>query len=367
MRTKFSSTSVPPPWRTSRPVVGVDDVGRVAGEVVAVARGGVGGRTPRRGGARRARRASPAPSSQHSLRMIRISAMTSRMWMRFPVRGTRRPRREPKNPRSHSTIRTTIRVSSKATSIITTFTRRLLRGRAQLAHRAHRRVDFFRRVEQAARQPGVRSACRGWSRRRSAARRAASPRPPGCGPPPRTRPGPRTARGSRGVWSLMPGHRGQAVLDPRVQLLDARRDARAADLARGTRRRRAAPTCARRRGSRPGRPTAPASARARAPSIQASYGPSSKAGTVGWICAQASRRPQTIPVPRGPKIHLCVPAAKKSHPSAATASSSTPKPWTPSTTSRMRSAGRARLVRPPRSRPPPAGREASRRWTNAPT
>ncbi len=65
---------------------------------------------------------------------------------------------------------------------------------------------------------------------------------------------------------------------------------------------------------------------------------------MGWTCAHASRRPQTIPVPRGPNIHLCVPAAKKSHPRAATDSSSTPRPWTPSTTSRMRSAAARDLL-----------------------
>ena len=64
----------------------------------------------------------------------------------------------------------------------------------------------------------------------------------------------------------------------------------------------------------------------------------SKLGTVGRMCGQASARPQMSPVPRGPKIHLCIPATKKSAPSVAAPTSLQPKPCNPSTISRQRSA-----------------------------
>src|SRR6266516_839668 len=52
------------------------------------------------------------------------------------------------------------------------------------------------------------------------------------------------------------------------------------------------------------------------------------------------------PVPRGANSHLCVPLAKKSAPSRATSTSWFPKPCTPSTISRQRSAhARPRLAR----------------------
>ena len=50
------------------------------------------------------------------------------------------------------------------------------------------------------------------------------------------------------------------------------------------------------------------------------------AGKTIRIVFQLSDFVQTIPVPRGPNIHLCVPAIKKSAPICATCSSSTPKP-----------------------------------------
>jgi len=52
---------------------------------------------------------------------------------------------------------------------------------------------------------------------------------------------------------------------------------------------------------------------------------------------QAFGWPQTSPVPRGPNIHLCVPATRKSQPSSLTRKSSTPKAWTPSTQKMIRS------------------------------
>src|SRR6476619_6220212 len=64
-----------------------------------------------------------------------------------------------------------------------------------------------------------------------------------------------------------------------------------------------------------------------------------KSGIVGCIVGQSSARPHKTPVPRGPNIHLCVPAAKKSQPRDSMVSSSTPKPWAPSTQKRARSAG----------------------------
>ncbi len=63
-----------------------------------------------------------------------------------------------------------------------------------------------------------------------------------------------------------------------------------------------------------------------------------KAGIVGATAAWEAGLPQMMPLPRGPKSHLCVPATKKSQPIRATVSSSTPRPWTPSTTSSTRSA-----------------------------
>jgi hypothetical protein len=70
-------------------------------------------------------------------------------------------------------------------------------------------------------------------------------------------------------------------------------------------------------------------------------------GIVWVTCCHALGRPQTMPVPRGPKSHLWHPAAKKSQPRAGSLTFSTPKPWTPSTQSRIRSASlRSRLRRP---------------------
>src|SRR5678815_143047 len=51
----------------------------------------------------------------------------------------------------------------------------------------------------------------------------------------------------------------------------------------------------------------------------------------------ALERPQTIPVPRGPNIHLCVPATKKSQPRSGRLTFSTPSPCTPSTQRSTRS------------------------------
>src|ERR1700751_1796368 len=60
-------------------------------------------------------------------------------------------------------------------------------------------------------------------------------------------------------------------------------------------------------------------------------------GITGRILCQTAGFAQTKPVPRGPNNHLCVQAAKASHPSAVIFGSSTPKPWTPSTISSTRS------------------------------
>ena len=80
----------------------------------------------------------------------------------------------------------------------------------------------------------------------------------------------------------------------------------------------------------------------------------SKLGTVPVTSAQASRRPQTRPVPRGPNSHLWQPATRKSQPRAGTASGSTPRAWTASAQTSTRSAGRGpgcARPRPRRSRP----------------
>ena len=64
----------------------------------------------------------------------------------------------------------------------------------------------------------------------------------------------------------------------------------------------------------------------------------SKFGMVGRISGQASFLPQIRPVPRGANSHLCADATKKSAPRRAASTFSTPKPCTPSTISRQRSA-----------------------------
>ncbi len=62
--------------------------------------------------------------------------------------------------------------------------------------------------------------------------------------------------------------------------------------------------------------------------------------------AQAGSFAQTRPVPRGPNSHLWQPLTKKSQPSDATGSGSTPKPCTPSTHNRIcRPAGREAFAR----------------------
>jgi hypothetical protein len=60
-------------------------------------------------------------------------------------------------------------------------------------------------------------------------------------------------------------------------------------------------------------------------------------GMIGRSFAQAFSRAQMMPVPRGAKIHLCVPETKKSHAISAMFSSSTPNPCTPSTITKIRS------------------------------
>ena len=81
------------------------------------------------------------------------------------------------------------------------------------------------------------------------------------------------------------------------------------------------------------------------PFIHASYARPSKLGIVGSSRRQAADRPQSSPVPRGPKSHLWQPAANRSQPSSAGDVSSTPKPCTPSTHSSTRSrSGRCRFA-----------------------
>ena len=63
----------------------------------------------------------------------------------------------------------------------------------------------------------------------------------------------------------------------------------------------------------------------------AKLSPSMKDGIVGLTSAQASERPQTMPVPRGPKSHLWQPETRKSQPRSGGCSGSTPKPCTAST------------------------------------
>ncbi|MNG18052.1 hypothetical protein D3C84_1020810 [compost metagenome] len=60
-----------------------------------------------------------------------------------------------------------------------------------------------------------------------------------------------------------------------------------------------------------------------------------KVGMIGVTSLTSAERAQMIPVPRGPNIHLWVPAMKKSQCMSGKARSSTPKPCTPSTTYRM--------------------------------
>ena len=74
-----------------------------------------------------------------------------------------------------------------------------------------------------------------------------------------------------------------------------------------------------------------------APFIHAAYARPSKLGIVGSSRRHAADRPQSRPVPRGPKSHLWVPATKKSQPRSSKSTSSAPNAWTPSTHSRTRS------------------------------
>ncbi|MNR47149.1 hypothetical protein D3C85_1662140 [compost metagenome] len=62
-----------------------------------------------------------------------------------------------------------------------------------------------------------------------------------------------------------------------------------------------------------------------------------KVGMIGVTSLTSAERAQMIPVPRGPNIHLWVPAMKKSQCISGKSVFSTPKPCTPSTTYRMRS------------------------------
>ncbi|MNN27909.1 hypothetical protein D3C81_1414600 [compost metagenome] len=59
---------------------------------------------------------------------------------------------------------------------------------------------------------------------------------------------------------------------------------------------------------------------------------SENVGTLGLTYFSSSLRLHTMPVPRGPNIHLWVPAIKKSQFICGKLRSSTPKPCTPSTT-----------------------------------
>ena len=66
------------------------------------------------------------------------------------------------------------------------------------------------------------------------------------------------------------------------------------------------------------------------PFIQAMYALPSKLGIVGSSRRQAADRPQSSPVPRGPKSHLWQPVANRSQPSSTGDVSSTPNACTPS-------------------------------------
>src|SRR5437773_12309197 len=133
-------------------------------------------------------------------------------------------------------------------------------------------------------------------------------------------------------------HPGESLLHLAVQFVYARRDSRGPDVLVKTNGRRQRPIMSKAWKPPGENQAALAGVCGECSCSHASNGSSEKKrGITGRIFCQTTGFAHTNPVPRGPNIHLWVPAANASHPRAVIFGSSTPKPCTPSTISSTRS------------------------------